>query len=471
MASLPFIPDTITVHLGAPSDTNAPNVTVPFADYVQNVASSEIYPNWPDSALRANIYAQISFALNRIYTEYYRSRGYPFDITSSTAYDQSYVYGRDIFDNVASIVNEIFNSYIRREGNVEPLYAQFCDGIRVSCPGGLSQWGSVDLAQQQLTPFEILQRYYGDDIELVQNVPVGSIEASVPTFPLQIGSTGDEVRTLQIRLNRISDNFPSIPKIVATDGIFTSDTESAVLQFQEIFNLTPDGIVGSATWYAIERLYASVKRLNELDSEGISLAEVTQQYPSALQLGSVGMGVRNLQFFLRYLSDFYPTIPAVRIDGIFGQETKDAVMAFQMAFGLPVDGIVGEQTWYAIYNAYRGIVNTIPLKYIEGNVVPFPGQLLRLGSESDSVALLQEYLRYIGSVYPEVPQPQVTGYFGEITQGAVEAVQQLFGLDPNGVVGVITWNTITGLYSDIYNGSRLNDGQYPGYEIGNGDIQ
>ncbi|MBQ7319271.1 MAG: peptidoglycan-binding protein [Clostridia bacterium] len=471
MPSLPFIPDTITVHLGAPNDASAPNVTIPFVDYIQNVASSEIYPTWPDNALRANIYAQISFALNRIYTEYYRSRGYPFDITSSTAYDQSFVYGRDIFDNIANIVNDIFNSYIRREGNVEPLYAQFCDGIRVSCPGGLSQWGSVELAQQQLTPFEILQRYYGNDIELVQNVPVGSIEASVPSFPLRIGSTGDEVRTVQIRLNRISDNFPSIPKIVATDGIFTTDTEAAVLRFQEIFNLTPDGIVGQATWYAIERLYASVKRLNELDSEGISLGEVTLQYPSVLQEGSVGLGVRNLQFFLRYLSDFYPSIPSVGIDGVFGQETLQAVRDFQLTFGLPVDGIVGEQTWYALYNAYRGIVNTIPLQYIEGNVLPFPGQLLRLGSESESVRILQQYLNVIASVYSEIPTMEATGYFGEITRSAVQAVQNLVGLEPNGIVGVITWNAITDLYSDIYNGSRLNDGQYPGYEIGGSDIE
>lgn len=471
MPSLPFIPDTITVHLGAPNDASAPNVTIPFVDYIQNVASSEIYPTWPDNALRANIYAQISFALNRIYTEYYRSRGYPFDITSSTAYDQSFVYGRDIFDNIANIVNDIFNSYIRREGNVEPLYAQFCDGIRVSCPGGLSQWGSVELAQQQLTPFEILQRYYGNDIELVQNVPVGSIEASVPSFPLRIGSTGDEVRTVQIRLNRISDNFPSIPKIVATDGIFTTDTEAAVLRFQEIFNLTPDGIVGQATWYAIERLYASVKRLNELDSEGISLGEVTLQYPSVLQEGSVGLGVRNLQFFLRYLSDFYPSIPSVGIDGVFGQETLQAVRDFQLTFGLPVDGIVGEQTWYALYNAYRGIVNTIPLQYIEGNVLPFPGQLLRLGSESESVRILQQYLNVIASVYSEIPTIEATGYFGEITRSAVQAVQNLVGLEPNGIVGVITWNAITDLYSDIYNGSRLNDGQYPGYEIGGSDIE
>jgi peptidoglycan hydrolase-like protein with peptidoglycan-binding domain len=466
MATLPFIPDTITVHLGAPDDTSARNVTVPFIEYIQNVASSEIYPTWPENALRANIYAQISFALNRIYTEYYRSRGYPFDITNSTAYDQFFVYDREIFDNIRNIVNDIFNSYLRRFGNIEPLYAQYCDGIRVQCPGGLSQWGSVDLAQEGYTPFEILQNYYGDEIELVTDVPIGSIESSAPSYALQLGSTGDDVRILQIRLNRISNNYPSIPKIVQTDGIFTSDTEAAVLRFQEIFQLTPDGIVGNATWFAIERIYAGVKRLNELYSEGITLQEVAQQYPGVLQRGSMGMGVRNLQFFLNYIEPYYNTGITVDIDGIFGESTENAVLNFQKLMGLNADGIVGEDTWRALYNAYRGIVRQIPVRYIDGNTIPFPGSVLRIGSESEDVRVLQEYLNFISVRIPEVPSLSVTGYFGEQTQAAVQAVQELYGLDPNGIVGVITWNAITSLYNDLYQGERLEEGQYPGYEIG-----
>ncbi|MBQ7338393.1 MAG: peptidoglycan-binding protein [Clostridia bacterium] len=466
MPSLPYIPDSITVHLGAPNDASAPNVTVPFIEYIQNVASSEIYPTWPESALRANIYAQISFALNRIYTEYYRSRGYPFDITNSTAFDQYFVYEREIFDNIRNIVGDIFNSYLRRPGNVEPLYAQYCDGIEVSCPGGLSQWGSVNLAQQGYTPYNILQNYYGDDIEIVTNVPVGSIESSVPTYPLQLGSSGDDVRILQIRLNRISDNYPSIPKILATDGIFGDDTEAAVLRFQEVFQLTPDGVVGNATWYAIERIYAGVKRLNELYSEGITLQEVTRQYPGTLERGSIGTGVRNLQFFLNYIEPYYNTGITVDVDGVFGESTEQAVRNFQRFMGLPVDGVVGEQTWYTLYNAYRGIVQTIPVRYTDGNTIPFPGVLLRQGSESEDVRVLQQYLNYIAERIPEVPSVSVTGYFGEQTQAAVEAVQALYGLEPNGLVGVITWNTITSLYNDLYQGERLQEGQYPGYEIG-----
>ena len=285
-ADLPFIPDTVTVHLGAP-DTNAPNVTVPFTEYITNVASSEIYPTWPEEAIRANIYAQISFALNRIYTEFYRSRGYDFDITNSTAFDQSFVNGRDYFENIERIVNEIFNSYIVRQGNVEPLFAQYCDGERVRCDG-LSQWGSVSLANDGYTPYEILQYYYGDDINIVNNAPIMNITDRAPVRPLRLGSGGDEVRRLQIRLNRISDNYPSIPKIALPDGVFSFDTEDAVKRFQEIFGLTPDGIVGNATWYKVLFIYNAVKRLNELNSEGITLSEVTDQFPGATRRGDTG---------------------------------------------------------------------------------------------------------------------------------------------------------------------------------------
>lgn len=465
-ANLPFIPDRITVHLGAPSNSSAPNVTLPFVDYIKNVASSEIYPTWPEAALRANIFAQISFALNRIYTEYYRSRGYPFDITSSTAFDQYFVNGRDIFENISQIVDDIFDSYLRRPGSVEPLFAQYCDGINVSCPGGLSQWGSVDLAEAGLAPYEILQRYYGNDLEIVRNVPVGSLEASAPPVSLRLGSSSDDVRTVQIRLNRISDNYPSIPKIVATDGIFLEDTQAAVEQFQRIFDLTPDGIVGPSTWYAIERIYNSVKRLNELNSEGLSLEEVTNQYPEVLRLGSTGIGVSNLQYFIDYLSAFYGFIPSIAIDGIFGESTEEAVRATQTVLGLEPDGVVGEITWNAIYNAYRGIIEQLPIKFTEGLTIPYPGFLLRIGAESEVVRVMQEYLNYIAEYIPELPSVNPTGYFGTQTQSAVIALQRLVGLNPNGVVGAITWSEITGLYEDLYAGNRSNDGQYPGYVVG-----
>ncbi len=464
MPQLPTIPESITVHLGSP-DSEAENVTLPFLDYIANVASSEIYPTWPESAIRANLYAQVSFALNRIYTEYYRTRGYDFDITNTTANDQSFVNGRVIFDNIREIAGELFNNYIRRMGNIEPLFAQYCNGTTTTC-AGLSQWGTVNLAEQGFTPYEILTYYYGDDIELITDAPVEGQTESAPLYPLQLGSTGDEVRTAQIRLNRISANFPAIPKILAADGIFAEDTDAAVRRFQEIFNLTPDGIIGKATWYSIQNIYIGVKRLNDLNAEGITLEEVTRQYPGALAEGSAGDGVRNLQYFLAYLSQFYDTIPAPAIDGTFGTTTRAAVEAAQRTFGLSPDGVVGEQTWYALTNAYLGIVNTIPREYVEGVAVPYGGIPLRLGSDSDSVRLLQEYLNYIARTFAEIPTVDPTGYFGPRTQEAVIAFQNLFGINPTGVVASVTWNAIIEQYEVLYQGNRLGDGQYPGFDVG-----
>ena len=463
-ANIPFIPETVTVHLGAPS-SNAENVTVPFIDYIANVASSEIYPTWPENAIRANIYAQISFALNRIYTEYYRSRGYNFDITNSTGIDQSFVNGRDIFENIYQIVSEIFNDYISRQGNVEPLFAQYCDGVEVMC-NGLSQWGTVDLANQGLSPYEILTYYYGDDIDIVRDAPVRGITESAPERPLRLGSAGDSVRALQIRLNRISDNYPSIPKIAIPDGVFSYDTEEAVRKFQEVFSLTPDGIVGKATWYRTQFIYNAVKRLNELDSEGISLDEVSDQYDDSLVPGAEGVEVANLQYLIDYLSAFYDTVPSITVDGIYGAATENAVRAVQQTFGLPVTGRLDLDTWETIYRTYLGFVSTIPLKYVEGNVVPYPGVPLRLGSSSDAVTLLQEYLNFVATVYTEIPTIPVTGYFGTQTQAAVLAFQRLFGIAQTGTVAAATWLALTTIYSDLFNGSRLNDGQYPGYDVG-----
>ena len=464
MPETPVIPETITVHLGSPN-SSAQNVTIPFIDYVMNVASSEIYPNWPENAIRANMYAQISFALNRIYTQYYRSRGYDFDITNSTAIDQSFVNGRDIFDNIREIAGEIFNSYIRRQGGVEPLFAAYCDGVEVQC-NGLSQWGSVDLANQGLSPYEILTTYFGDDIDIITDVPVQGLSVRVPEFPLRVGNVGDDVRSVQIRLNRISQNYPAIPKIVQTDGIFVEDTEAAVRAFQEIFNLTPDGVVGRATWFAIQAIYAGVKRLNELDSEGIRLEEVTKQYPRLLQLGSTGTGVRSLQYYLSFLASYYNTIPAVDVDGVFGQSTQAAVIDLQNTFGLVPDGIVGPATWEAMYRAYLGIVGTVPEDYSVSSTIPFPGVVLRQGADSVSVRILQEYLARIAATYTSIPSVTPTGYFGTQTEAAVRAFQTQFGLSVTGVVDALVWTAIADLYSDLIASDNVQDGQYPGFAVG-----
>lgn len=351
----PYVPQRITVHLGPPS-ADAANVTVSFPDYVKNVASSEIYPTWDESALRANILAIISFALNRVYTEFYRSRGYDFEITSSTAYDQAFVNGRSYFDNISRIVDDIFNDYLRRPGFVEPLAAKFCNGTTVTCEG-LSQWGSQNLAQQGYNSDQILRSYYGN-VEIVTNAPVRGITSSYPGTPLRVGSSGPNVVTLQVALNRISQNYPAIPKIASVDGIFGSRTEAAVRAFQQIFNLSPDGIVGPATWYTIVRLYTAVTQLSELRSQGQQFYAINWSPPSGLQEGSTGDKVRQLQYMLSVMSSYIPSIPSVNVDGIYGQATRAAVLAAQRRFQLPETGRVDAQTWDEIYDQYSGIENT-----------------------------------------------------------------------------------------------------------------
>ena len=402
---IPFIPQNITVHLGPP-DSNAANVTVPFSDYVKNVASSEIYPTWDEAALRANIYAIVSFALNRVYTEFYRSRGYDFDITNSTAIDQFFVNGRSYFENVARIVDELFNDYLRRPGFVEPLASKFCNGTTVTCEG-LSQWGSQNLAAQGYTAPQILRSYYGN-VEIVNNAPIRGITSSYPGTALRRGSSGPNVVVIQVELNRISQNYPAIPKLSPIDGIFGSKTEAAVRKFQEIFGLEVDGIVGKATWYALVRLYTAVTQLSELRSQGQRFYSISWEYPNSPQLGSTGEKVRHLQYMLAILAAYIPQIPSVTVDGKFGQETLSSVLAAQRYFDLPETGIVNASTWEEIYDQYSGIEN-ISLRnqelfpeQIMGNVASrqrysrsstmtqFPGKNLSTG---DQDAIRQEVVR------------------------------------------------------------------------------
>lgn len=351
---IPYVPQRITVHLGAPS-ASADNVTVSFSDYVKNVASSEIYPTWEESALRANILAIVSFALNRVYTEFYRSRGYDFDITSSTAYDQFFVRGRSFFSNVSRLVDELFNSYLRRPGFVEPLAAKFCNGTTVTCEG-LSQWGSQALAQQGYNSTQILRSYYGD-VEIVANAPVQDYVSSYPGTPLRRGSVGPNVVVIQTELNRISQNYPAIPKVSAVDGIFGAATENSITAFQKIFNLNPDGVVGPATWYALVRLYTAVTSLSELRSQGQRFYTIAWNKGRPLVPGDRGIQVEHLQYMLRVLAAYISQIPSVAVDGIYGSASRSAVLAAQGYFGLPQTGTVDLTTWDEIYDQFTGIEN------------------------------------------------------------------------------------------------------------------
>lgn len=347
------IPNPITVHMGTPA-AYASNVQVSFPDYVKNVASSEIYPTWPDAALRANIYAIITFALNRIYTEWYRNMGYNFDITNNTAYDQYFVYGRPIYESISRIVDEIFNEYVRRSGQNAPYFTSFCNGTTATCQG-MSQWGTVSLANRNFTPLQILRSYYPNDIEIVQTNTITGVVSSYPGTALRVGSTGLDVQTIQTYLNRIRRNYPAIPAITDNAGVFGDSTRAAVTTFQRIFNLTADGIVGKATWYKISSIYTAVARLAELDSEGNTLGIGTVPPSAVLRQGSTGQDVITLQYLLNVIGEYYPGIPVIAQDGIFGSGTRQAVIAFQNEMRLSPDGIVGARTWNALYDTYLGI--------------------------------------------------------------------------------------------------------------------
>ncbi len=446
----PYIPKTITVHLGAP-DSNAQNVTVNFPDYIKNVASSEIYPTWDEAAILANIYAQLSFALNRVFTEFYIAQGYDFNITNNTAYDQKFIYGRNIFDNIDRLVDEVFDSYLRRMGTIEPIAAKYCNGTTVTCEG-LSQWGSQQLAQQGLNAIQIVRNYYGEDVELVTDVEIRGIMQSYPGEPVEFGDSGSAVTTIQVSLNQISQDYPSIPKIPEVDGIFGTATENAVRRFQEIFNLTPDGVVGKTTWYKLVYLYTGILRLSELDSEGHRLYAQSLEYPDAISIGNSGEKVSQLQYILDVLALFYPEIPAVEQDGYFGDGTRNAVVQMQKVFGLPETGVVDKVTWDVMYNAFKGAVDSTASesdKFLP-KLYPYPGTELRLDSRGNDVRLLQVYINQFARNYSGVDLIPVTGVFSAVTQNAVRQVQAFLGLPVDGIVGRQTWDAMTSQLRILY---------------------
>lgn len=448
----PSIPETITVHLGPPNSP-AENVTLSFPDYIKNVASSEIYPTWPEAAIRANIYAQVTFALNRVFTEWYRSRGYDFDITSSTQYDQAFVYGRDIFGNISNIVNEIFNNYVIRRGTVEPLFTQFCNGTSVTCQG-LSQWGTVELANRGFTPYEMLQYYYGNDIDIVRNAPVEPFIGSYPGTPFGIGSSGNEVRTIQVELNRIADNYPAIPKISPANGFYRENSAEAVRVFQGIFGLPQTGVVNKATWYQIKYIYVAVKNLAELTSEGLRPSEVEGGFPELLQNGDYGLFVSYLQYFLNVIAYFNPEIPSGPTNGVFGDETERQVKAFESFYGLQPDGKVDFATWTSIQEIYNNILNGLPEGYAGNTAALYPGYVLTPGMRNNDVLAFQNYLNLIGRTYRDIPEVPATGYYGSQTEDAVRVFQQLFGLPVSGFVGAPTWDAVSKEYNYIRFGTQ-----------------
>lgn len=437
----PIIPTEITVHLGAP-DEDARNITIPFPEYIKNVASSEIYPNWPVDAIKANVLAQISFALNRVYNEWYPSQGYDFDITSSPVYDQSFNENRQFFETISRIVDDTFNNYIVKNGQVQPLFALYCDGKNTTCEG-LSQWGTVELAGQGLTPLQILQHYYGDDIKIVYNAPVEANILSYPNFPIKLGYSGDFVRILKIQLNRIGENYPAIPIIEDDSVFFTVDLENAVRTFQEIFDLEPNGIVDKSTWYKIKYIYNAVKQIADIYSEGIDIDEASLVFNKVLTVGDSGYYIRTLHYMLDFIAYFNPNIPFIDLSGeTYNEKTQEMVKVFQKAYGLDETGIVDSNTWKAIIEAYDQTLKTIPKEYLEFVDEFYPGIFLSKGMQGEDIVRLQNFLYTICENTHEIPGVRVTGIFDSLTEQSIIEIQKRFGREQSGVVGPILWKEI-----------------------------
>ncbi len=432
----PTVPETITVHLGTPG-SNAENITVPFLYYVKNCASSEIYPTWPEQSLEANILCITSLALNRIYTEWYRSQGYDFDITSSTAFDQSFVKDRAIFDTIDEAADKLFTLYLVREGTIEPLYAEYCDGASVICDG-LSQWGTVPLARRGYDALEIVRYYYGRDV-IERSAQVSQMP---PSFPgdMYKGVSGEGVALLQYRLNRVAINFPSIPFIRYQDGIFGDDTELAVKAFQRVFGINETGVVDENTWYRLVYIYNAVKKLAELGSEGER--EQSDVFGGrTLQLGDRGSEVLRMQYYLHTISSVLgqDAVPDIAITGVFTEDMLETVKGFQRYYGLAETGNIPKATWDAIVETYYAVggdnINSAETKQ-------YPGYPLRRGSSGENVGYIQNALNVIRNAVPSIRLLDVDGIFGAQTENAVKEFQTYYGLDVDGIVGPLTWQAI-----------------------------
>ena len=440
---LPIIPNNITVHLGPP-DEAARDITIPFTDYIANVASSELYPTWPRNALIANIYTIISFALNRIYNEWYRSKGYNFDITSSPQFDQTYTPNRSTYENIDNIVSEIFNNYVVKEGQVQPYFTRYCDG-RVTTCNGLSQWGSVSLANQGKTPLEILRYYYGNDTNIKYDAPVGDTTEGYPGYEVSLGNAGNPVLAIQRDLRRIRKNYPAIPDITTTLGIYDTETENAVKKFQEIFNLPVTGRVDKATWYKIKYVYTSVKKLSDLYSEGISEEEATFLYTDELKYGDTGIEVEYVHYFLDAIAFLDKDIPRLPTNSIYGNNTITMVKAFQEKYGLPVTGIFTYRDWLTLQSVYNRILKSFPAEYQEYVDELYPDFFLVRGMAGNDVRRFQRFLLAICRYDKSIPGVRVNGIFDELTEKSVMKLQSDYGFDINGVVGPLLWRKVVEL--------------------------
>jgi len=439
----PIVPNNITIHLGAPNSA-ARDITIPFTDYISNVAASELYPTWPKNALIANIYTIISFAMNRIYNEWYRSKGYNFDITSSPIYDQAYIENRSTYENIDNIVEEIFNNYVVKGNQVQPYFTRYCDGRKTTCDG-LSQWGSVSLANQGKTPLDILKYYYGNDINIKYDAPVGDNTEGYPGYEVGLGSFGNPVLLIQRDLRRIRKNYPAIPDITTTQGIYDESTVAAVKKFQEIFSLPITGIVDKATWYKIKYVYTSVKKLSDLYSEGLSEEEITFLYEDELSYGDTGIEVEYIHYFLDAIAFLDKDIPRLPTNSIYTNNTETMVKAFQKKYNLPVTGIITYSDFKVLKSVYDNILKSFPKEYQDYINELYPDYFLTRGTTGEDVRRFQRFLLAICQYDHSIPGVRVNGIFDDLTEKSVKKLQKDYGFEINGIVGPLLWRKVVEL--------------------------
>ncbi len=439
----PIVPNNITVHLGEP-DQAARDITISFTDYISNVVASEIYPTWPKNAIEANTYAVVSFALNRIYNEWYRSKGYNFDITSSPKYDQTYTENRSTYENIDNIVSEIFDNYVVKGNQVQPYFTKYCDG-RVTTCDGLSQWGTVSLSNQGKSTIEILKYYYGSDISIKYDAPVGDTFGGYPGYQIKLGNAGNPVLAIQRDLRRIRQNYPAIPDITSKVGIYDEETVNAVKKFQEIFSLPITGIVDKATWYKIKYVYTSVKKLADLYSEGLSLDEATFLYTDELKYGDTGIEVEYVHYFLDALAFLDEDIPRLPTNSIYGNNTITMVRAFQQKYGLPVTGKFTYRDWLVLQKAYDDILKSFPKEYQDYVDELYPDYFIVKGMSGKDVRRVQQFLLSICKYDKSIPGVRVNGVFDDLTDRSIKKIQNDYGFDVNGIVGPLLWEKLVEL--------------------------
>lgn len=450
----PIIPITISVKLGAP-DSDAKVIIVKYVDYIKNVVSCEIFPTWPVEAIRANIYAIQSLALNRVYTEWYRERGYDFQITSSTAFDMKFKEGQAVFSNISDLVDTTFAQYVNRIGFIEPLFTAFCDGKKVKCDG-LHQWKTVDYANLGYDALKILQQFYGENIEIFTSALIQEVAESFPG-DLKIGSAGPKVFLMQIYLIRISLTYPSIPQPFPLDGVFDDTFEESVKQFQRIFHLPVTGVIDRDTWYKISFFYHAVKRSGEIVSEGyVSLLDYLET-PQTVKPGDRGVQVQRLQYALNVISQYVDDMSFIKMDTNYGPKTKQQVSIFQKHVGLPQTGIVDPKTWEYLKQYYHDAVTILPSTF---ELADFPGHHLTIGDEGLAVMAMQRSMNVIAKSYRTIPEVNQQGVFDQAMEDQVKAFQAEFNLPVTGIIDQKTWDMVTDIYKAV-----LPVTLYPGFEL------